>query len=78
MPDVSGLSVADATALLLSAGFSAVSVPQQSQSQYFLFSESVPINMVVGTNPSAGSSADALGAVLLIISKGSSSSVPDE
>jgi membrane peptidoglycan carboxypeptidase len=78
VPDVSGLSVADATALLLSAGFSAVTPPQQSQSQYFVFSESVPINMVVGTNPSAGSSADALGAVLLIISKGSSSSVPDE
>ena len=78
MPDVSGLSVADATALLLSAGFSAVSAPQLSQGQYFVFSESVPINMVVGTNPSAGSSADALGAVLLIISKGTSSPAPDD
>ena len=78
VPDVSGLSVADATALLLSYGFSAVSAPQPSQSQYFVFSETIPVDMVVGTNPSAGSSADALGAVLLIISKGSSSSAPDD
>jgi membrane peptidoglycan carboxypeptidase len=67
VPDVSGLSIADATARLLSYGFSAVSAPQPSQSQYFV-SSSVPAGMVAGTNPAAGSSADALGAVLLIIS----------
>jgi beta-lactam-binding protein with PASTA domain len=72
VPDVAGLSIADATALLLSAGFSAVSAPQPSQARYFVFSETVPEGMVVGTNPAAGSSADALGAVLLIISKGPS------
>jgi beta-lactam-binding protein with PASTA domain len=73
VPDVAGLSVADATARLLSSGFSAVSAPQPSQTQYFVFSDTVPADMVVGTNPPAGSSADALGAVLLIISKGPSS-----
>jgi beta-lactam-binding protein with PASTA domain len=76
VPDVSGLSVADATARLLSSGFSAVTPPQPSQTQYFVYSETVPIDMVVGTNPAAGSSADALGAVLLIISKGPQGSPP--
>jgi membrane peptidoglycan carboxypeptidase len=72
VPDVAGLSIADATARLLSYGFSAVSAPQPSQGQYFVHSSTVPDGMVVGTNPPAGSSADALGAVLLIISKGPS------
>jgi len=72
VPDVAGLSIADATARLLSYGFSAVSAPQPSQGQYFVYSSTVPDGMVVGTNPPAGSSADALGAVLLIISKGPS------
>jgi membrane peptidoglycan carboxypeptidase len=70
VPDVAGLSIADATSRLLSYGFSAVSAPQPSQTQYFVHSSTVPDGMVVGTNPAAGSSADALGAVLLIISKG--------
>jgi serine/threonine-protein kinase len=70
VPDVAGLSIADATSRLLSYGFSAVSAPQPSQTQYFVHSATVPDGMVVGTNPPAGSSADALGAVLLIISKG--------
>jgi membrane peptidoglycan carboxypeptidase len=72
VPDVAGLSIADATARLLSYGFSAVSAPQPSQTQYFVYSSTVPDGLVVGTNPAAGSSADALGAVLLIISKGPS------
>ena len=72
VPDVAGLSISDATAKLLSYGFSAVSAPQPSQTQYFVYSSTVPDGMVVGTNPAAGSSADALGAVLLIISKGPS------
>lgn len=72
VPDVAGLSIADATSRLLASGFSAVSAPQPSQTQYFVFSSTVPDGMVVGTNPAAGSSADALGAVLLIISKGPS------
>jgi membrane peptidoglycan carboxypeptidase len=70
VPDVAGLSIADATSRLLSYGFSAVSAPQPSQTQYFVRSSTVPAGMVVGTNPAAGSSADALGAVLLIISEG--------
>jgi membrane peptidoglycan carboxypeptidase len=70
VPDVSGLSVTDATALLLAAGFSAVTPPQPSQSQYFVRSRTIPAGNVVGTNPAAGSSADVLGAILLIISKG--------
>lgn len=73
VPDVAGLSVNDATARLLGAGFSAVSEPQRSQSQYFVFSSTVPDGDVVGTNPPAGSQADVLGAILLILSKGPSS-----
>jgi membrane peptidoglycan carboxypeptidase len=70
VPEVFGLSVEDAKAKLLAAGFSAVSEPQRSQRQYFVFSSTVPAGMVVGTNPRAGSSAEVLGAILLIISKG--------
>ena len=73
VPDVTGLSVNDAKARLLGAGFSAVSEPQRSQSQYFVFSSTVPDGDVVGTNPPAGSQADVLGAIILILSKGPSS-----
>jgi membrane peptidoglycan carboxypeptidase len=70
VPDVSGLSVTDAKAKLLAAGFSAVTEPQPSQSQFFVKSATIPEGDVVGTNPAAGSTADVLGAILLIISKG--------
>ena len=70
IPDVSGLTVTDAKAKLLAAGFSAVSEPQPSQSQFFVTSSTIPAGNVVGTNPVAGSSAEVLGAILLIISKG--------
>jgi serine/threonine-protein kinase len=70
VPDVSGLSIADAKAALLAAGFSAVTEPQPSQSQFFVNSSTIPAGNVVGTNPSAGTSAEILGAILLIISKG--------
>jgi beta-lactam-binding protein with PASTA domain len=70
VPDVSGLSVTEAKALLLAAGFSAVTEPQPSQSQFFVISSTIPAGNVVGTNPGAGTSADVLGAILLIISKG--------
>ncbi|CAB4552509.1 unannotated protein [freshwater metagenome] len=70
VPDVSGLSVTDAKAKLLASGFSAVTEPQPSQSQFFVHSSTIPAGNVVGTNPSAGSSAEVLGAILLILSKG--------
>jgi membrane peptidoglycan carboxypeptidase len=70
VPDVSGLSVQDAKATLLTAGFSTVTEPQPSQSQFFVTSPTIPAGNVVGTNPAVGSSAEVLGAVLLIISKG--------
>ncbi|MDE2408798.1 MAG: transglycosylase domain-containing protein [Actinomycetales bacterium] len=70
VPDVSGKSVSDATATLLAAGFSAVSAPQSSQTQFFQHSATIPKGMVVGTDPAAGSSAQGAGAVLLIISLG--------
>jgi serine/threonine-protein kinase len=76
VPDVAGLSVADATARLLASGFSAVSAPQPSQTQYFVHHATIEQGKVVGTNPPAGSSADALGAVLLIISDGPQGSPP--
>jgi serine/threonine-protein kinase len=70
VPDVAGLSVADAKAKLLAEGFSAVSEPQLSQPQYFVNSATVPKGSVVGTSPAAGTPAEGLGAILLIISKG--------
>ena len=70
VPDVSGLSVADAKAKLLAAGFAAVSEPQASQTTYFVNSSTVPKGSVVGTSPAAGTPAEGLGAILLIISKG--------
>ncbi|MEN9989684.1 MAG: hypothetical protein RL508_663 [Actinomycetota bacterium] len=70
VPNVAGKSVADATATLLAAGFSAVSQPQASQTQYFVHSSTVAKGMVVGTDPAAGSSAAGAGAILLIISVG--------
>jgi membrane peptidoglycan carboxypeptidase len=70
VPDVSGKSVSDAKAALLAAGFSAVSEPQASQSQYFVHSATVPKGYVVSTTPPAGTSAQGAGAILLIISTG--------
>ena len=70
VPDVAGLSVVDAKAKLLAAGFAAVSEPQSSQSQFFVNSSTVPVGNVVGTSPPAGTPAEVLGAILLVISKG--------
>jgi beta-lactam-binding protein with PASTA domain len=70
VPDVSGMTVAEAKAKLLAAGFAAVSEPQLSQPQYFVNSSNVPKGSVVGTSPAAGTPAEGLGAILLIISKG--------
>jgi membrane peptidoglycan carboxypeptidase len=72
VPDVSGLTVTDAKARLLDAGFSAVSEPVPSQTQFFAFSSTIPAGNVVGTSPPAGTQADVTGAILLIISKGPS------
>jgi membrane peptidoglycan carboxypeptidase len=70
VPNVAGLSVEEAKAVLLSYGFSAVSEPVPSQPQYFVFSSTIPKGFVVGTSPGAGTPAEGLGAILLIISKG--------
>ncbi len=70
VPDVAGMSVADAMSTLLAAGFAAVSEPQASQSQFFVQSDTIPAGFVVGTSPAAGSSASATGAILLILSTG--------
>jgi membrane peptidoglycan carboxypeptidase len=70
VPDVAGLTVAQAKARLLEAGFAAVSEPQPSQPQYFVASSTVPKGNVIGTSPAAGTPAEGLGAILLIISKG--------
>ena len=70
VPDVSGLTVAAAKAKLLGEGFSAVSEPQASQPQFFVNSSTIPKGSVVGTSPAAGTPAEGLGAILLIISKG--------
>jgi serine/threonine-protein kinase len=72
VPDVAGMTVAEAKAVLLAAGFAAVSEPQPSQLQYFVYSSTVPLGNVVGTSPEAGTMAEGLGAILLIISKGPS------
>ncbi|MEY3677538.1 MAG: hypothetical protein RL351_765 [Actinomycetota bacterium] len=70
VPNVAGMSVTNAKATLLAAGFSAVSEPQPSQSQFFVKSPTIPAGKVVGTDPAAGSPADKAGAILLIISTG--------
>ena len=70
VPNVAGMSVTNAKATLLAAGFSAVSEPQASQSQFFVKSPTIPAGKVVGTDPAAGSPADKAGAILLIISTG--------
>jgi len=70
VPDVAGKTVSEAKAILLAAGFSAVSEPQASQSQYFVHSPTVPKGSVVATTPPAGTAAQGAGAILLIISTG--------
>lgn len=70
VPDVSGMTVAEAKATLLAAGFAAVSEPQVSQTNFFVNSATIPKGNVVGTSPAAGTPAEGLGAILLIISKG--------
>jgi membrane peptidoglycan carboxypeptidase len=70
VPNVAGMSVVNAKATLLQAGFAAVSEPQASQTQFFVKSPTVPKGMVVGTDPAAGSPAASTGAILLIISTG--------
>jgi len=72
VPDVAGLTVAEARAQLELAGFSSVSEPVPSQAQYFVFSSTIPEGRVVSTSPGPGTLAEALGAILLIISKGPS------
>lgn len=70
VPNVSGLSVDQAKATLLAAGFAAVSEPQASQTQYFQKHPTIPAGRVIGTDPPAGTSANAASAILLIISTG--------
>jgi membrane peptidoglycan carboxypeptidase len=70
VPDVAGLTVAEAILRLQEAGFSSVSEPVESQTQFFVFSPTIPAGYVVSTSPSPGSMAEGLGAILLIISKG--------
>lgn len=70
VPNVAGMSVANAKSTLLAAGFSAVSEPQPSQSQFFVKSPTIAAGKVVGTDPPVGSAADKAGAILLIISSG--------
>jgi membrane peptidoglycan carboxypeptidase len=70
VPSVAGLSVADAKTTLLNAGFSAVSSPVATQTQFFVHSPNVPAGKVASTLPAAGSTASAAGAILLVISLG--------
>ena len=70
VPNVSGMTVTNAKAALLAAGYSAVSEPQPSQTQYFQKSATVPKGNVIGTDPAAGTAAPAASAILLIISSG--------
>ena len=70
VPNVAGMTVVNAKATLLSAGFSAVSEPQPSQGQFFVKHPTIAKGFVVATDPAAGSPADKAGAILLIISSG--------
>jgi membrane peptidoglycan carboxypeptidase len=70
IPDVRGMSTAEATAVLNSAGFPTVSIPQPSQGQFFIQDPTVPEGQVVGTMPAAGKSVASSSAILLLISSG--------
>ena len=70
VPNVAGMTVANAKATLLAAGYAAVSEPQPSQTQYFQKSATVPKGNVIGTDPAAGTAASVNSAILLIISTG--------
>jgi membrane peptidoglycan carboxypeptidase len=72
VPEVAGLTVSEARSRLEEAGFSSVSEPVPSQTQYFVFSSTIPAGRVVSTSPEPGTLAEGLGAILLIISKGPS------
>jgi membrane peptidoglycan carboxypeptidase len=70
VPNVNGMTVADATNTLNAAGFPTVSAPQPSQVLYFVHDATVPAGNVVGTDPAAGKAVNSSSAILLIISKG--------
>jgi len=70
VPDVSNMTVADATTALNNAGFPSVSVPQPSQKQYVVHDPNIPAGNVVGTLPAAGKSVSSANAILLILSAG--------
>ena len=67
VPNVAGKTVAEATSILNSAGFTTVSpgVPGQEET-----SRTVPVGNVVRSTPAAGKFAAVDGAILLVISKG--------
>lgn len=68
VPDVRGMSVEDARAALIAAGFASAEVPQDSQGQYVVNDPNIPNGKVVRTLPAAGTQAQAGGAILLVIS----------
>ncbi len=70
VPNVKGMTVAEATNALNLAGFPTVSAPQPSQFLYFVHDATVPEGSVVGTDPPAGKAVNSSSAILLIISKG--------
>ena len=70
VPNVSGMTVANAKATLLAAGYAAVSEPQASQTQYFQKSATIAKGNVIGTDPASGTAASVNSAILLIISTG--------
>lgn len=70
VPDVRGLTPNEAKKRLNDAGFPTVSVPQPSQTQFFVHDASVPSGNVVGTLPAAGKPVASSSAILLIISTG--------
>lgn len=70
VPDVRGKSTAEASAALNAAGFPTVSVPQPSQTQFFLHDADIPAGAVLGTMPEAGRAVPSSSAILLLISLG--------
>ena len=70
IPDVRGMTTAEATATLNSAGFPTVSIPQPSQAQFFVKDPAIEAGKVVGTMPAAGKSVASSSAILLLISEG--------
>lgn len=70
VPEVRGMSVADAIQALVDAGFDSASGPVESQTQFYAYDPDIPAGRVLRSDPIAGTKVQLGGAALLYISLG--------